>query len=236
MCRNVDSECRQRSARNAVVTDLIRARPEHLTRKLNKASMNWLKRLDDRKRYVIGGVSLAAGTFVVIVGLIIAVYYGNDDFVSADSLGSVPRWIPVLVGQIIAVTGSQMLILGAFFTWVTGKPMTWARAGFATFLTWYQLILYYGIIPNEWLTLTQGPLGWTSQKIFFTIPKALVLNNEVEISYAVVKDAVSGGYHMVVLGLGIVIAYYIQGFGKGEPTAPAEVSSPYGRPLSKAKK
>lgn len=196
--------------------------------------MNWV--YDQRKRNLYGSAGMVVGLVVTTIGLFVAVYFGNESLVADSQLGNVARWVPVTIGQIIAVGGSQFLILGAFLVWVTGKPMTWARAGVATFLTWYQLILYYGIIPSEWLNLTQGPLGWTSQKIFLTIPPALVLNNDIEISFAALKDMISGGYHAVVLGLGILIAYKIQGFGQGEPSAPAEVESPYGRPLAKADK
>ena len=196
--------------------------------------MNWI--YDQSKRNRIGSIAMVLGLFVAVVGLFVAVYFGNEDFVSKQTLGSTPRWIPVTLGQIVAVGASQLIVGGAFLVWVTGQPMSWARAGFATFLTWFELILVYGIIPSEWLNLTQGPLGWTDQKIFFTIPKWLLLNNEVEISFSVLKDAISGGYHMVVLGLGIGFAYKIQGFGKGEPPAAPDVSSPYGRPLAKATK
>ncbi len=198
--------------------------------------MNWV--YDQTKRNRIGTAAMVFGLFTVVVGLVIAVAFGNEAIVTPDFLRdsflNMPRWLPVTFGQITAVAGSQFVTLGAFLVWVTGRPMTWTRAGFATFLTWYQLILFYGIIPSEWLNLTQGPLGWTSQKIFFTVPPWLVLNNDVEISFAVLKDAISGGYHAVVLGLGILVAYKIQGFGLGAPQPKPEIASPYGRPLSKA--
>lgn len=196
--------------------------------------MNWI--YDESKRNRIGSAAMVLGFIVAFVGLFVAVYFGSEGFVSKESLNNVSRWIPVTVGQLIAVGASQLIVGGAFLVWVTGKPMSWARAGFATFLTWFELILVYGIIPSEWLNLTQGPLGWTDQKVFLTVPKWLLLNNDVEISFSVLKDAISGGYHMVVLGLGIVFAYKIQGFGKGEPAAAPDVASPYGRPLTKATK
>ncbi len=200
--------------------------------------MNWV--YDQNRRNRIGTAAMVFGLFTTVVGLVIAVAFGNENIVSdgflRDSFLNMPRWIPVTFGQLTAVAGSQFIIGGAFLVWVTGKEMTWTRAGVATFLTWYQLVLFYGIIPSEWLNLTQGPLGWTSQKVFLTVPKFLILNNEVEISFAVLKDAISGGYLTGTLAAGIVLAAKIQGFGKGQPSAPVEVDSPYGRPLSKATK
>ncbi|MDH3194315.1 MAG: hypothetical protein OEM40_08365, partial [Acidimicrobiia bacterium] len=104
--------------------------------------MNWV--YDQTKRNRVGTAAMVFGLFTVVVGLVIAVAFGNETIVSPeflrDSFLNMPRWLPVTFGQITAVAGSQFVILGAFLVWVTGRPMTWTRAGFATFLTWYQLI------------------------------------------------------------------------------------------------
>ena len=89
-------------------------------------------------------------------------------------------------------------------------------------------------MPSEWLNLTQGPLEFTSQRIAFTIPKWLVLGNQVDVSLTAVKDAVSGVYNTVMLGAAIVFAYKLQDWGKPKPGAAAEEKkSVYGRPLVK---
>ncbi len=153
-------------------------------------------------------------------------------------LGNIPRhWLSVTFGQIVATAGSQFIVAGALMAWVIGKTMTWARAGITAFIAWFELVLYFGIIPSEWLNLAQGPLAWTSQKQFVVIPESLswiVLNNEVAVSMAALKDAISGGYHMVALGAAILFAYKIQDFGKQDMVATPEAKlSPYGRPLTK---
>ena len=137
-------------------------------------------------------------------------------------------------GQLIATVGSQLAIAGALLLWVANQKMTWARAGFAALLTWIEFVIIFGIVPSEWLNLSQGPLEMTRQRIAFTIPEWLVLGNEVSISWAAVKDAISGTYNLVVLGAAIYFAYRLQGWGKDKPkAAEVEESSVYGRPLIK---
>jgi hypothetical protein len=62
-----------------------------------------------------------------------------------------------------------------------------------------------------------------------------VLGNQVEISYAVIKDSISMGYHIVMLGAGAVFGLQLQRMGRGAPVRAekAQPRSPYGRPLMK---
>lgn len=210
--------------------------------------MNRLAQLDESKRRVSGFALVSIGTVAVALGILWAHYalFPNTEFVDGVEsdvvvdtfLGDIPRhWASVTLGQLVAVAGSQMIVAGVLFLFVIGKPMTWARAGFTAFVTWFEFVMYFGIIPSEWLNLAQGPLAWTTQKEFVSLPDSLsflLLNNDVSVSLAALKDAVSGGYHMVTLGAAILFAYKIQDFGKGEATPePAAKVSPYGRPLTK---
>ena len=97
--------------------------------------------------------------------------------------------------------------------------MTWARATFVAWLVWIEFVLIFGMVPSEWLNLSQTDLDWSPQKIFVTLPAWLVLGNEVSISYAALKDIVSIGYHNVVLVGAIIFAYRIQGIGKPRKVA-----------------
>ena len=61
-----------------------------------------------------------------------------------------------------------------------------------------------------------------------------VLGNQVDISFAVIKDAVSGAYNTIMLGAAIFFAYKIQDWGKPKQVKPGEEKeSVYGRPLVK---
>jgi hypothetical protein len=194
-----------------------------------------LRGLSNHQKTVVGISLLAIGLLVLIVGVIVAHYANFPDGEQVDYFGWIPRgWIPVTIGQIIAFTGSQIMLLGAAIGFVLERKMTWARASFTAFIVWIELVLLLGTVPSEWLNLTQGPLEWTEQRIAFTIPPWLVLNNEIAISYAFIKDFVSINYNMAVLTVMIIFAYKIQDWSKPlpEPTE-EEFVSPYGRPLVK---
>jgi len=170
-----------------------------------------------------------------VLGVGIGIFWAHFAFLAEPSPVAWTNWIPrhwfsVAFGQLNAVAASQLIVLGALMMWVINKPLTWARAGFLTLLTWFELVLFFGIIPSEWLTLAQGPLQWTRQNVFLTIPGRGV---DIEITGTVLKDAISGGYHTVVLGAAIVFAYKIQDFGKQPKKSSADVVSPYGRALTK---
>lgn len=206
--------------------------------------MKRLSELDQKQRTRLGAAALMVGTLMLAVGVVIAHYAafpetelidGVGVAVQVDYLGWIPRgWQWVTLGQIIGFGGSQLMVIGALFLWFVGRKLTWARATFGAFIAWIQLVLYFGVVPSEWLNLTQGPLEFTSQRIAFTIPKWLVLGNEVDVSLTAVKDAVSGVYNTAMLGAAIVFAYKLQDWGKPKTGAAAEEKkSVYGRPLVK---
>ena len=118
--------------------------------------------------------------------------------------------------------------------WVLNQKMTWARATIAAMIAWVALVFFFGMVPSEWLNFAQTDLEWGNDT-FLVIPPILVLGNDVEISYAVIKDSISMGYHLVLLGLAPVLAIQMQKIKEGRPASAAAVEpkSPYGRPLVK---
>ncbi len=206
--------------------------------------MNRLSELNQKQRSQLGVAALVIGTLTLAVGVVVAHYaaFPETEFidgvevpVQVDYLGWIPRgWQWVTLGQIIGFVGSQLMVIGALFLWFVGRKLTWARATFGAFIAWIELVLYFGVVPSEWLNLTQGPLEFTDQRIAFTIPEWLVLGNQVDVSLSAVKDAISGTYNLIVLGVAIVFAYRIQDWGKARPEVEAEEKqSVYGRPLVK---
>lgn len=197
--------------------------------------MHVLADMPDDRRRLLGTAFLSLG----VLGVGFGVLWAHFAFLAEPSPVTWTNWIPrhwfsVAFGQLNAVAASQLIVLGALMVWVINKPLTWARAGFLTLITWFELVLFFGIIPSEWLTLAQGPLQWTRQNVFLTIPENLLpTGSSIEVTGYVLKDAVSGGYHTVMLGAAIVFAYKIQDFGKKPKKSSADVVSPYGRVLTK---
>ncbi len=192
-------------------------------------------------RYRLAGIAaMVAGSLVGIGGALIAHFTGLSEF---DDLGrelypAIPRgWLFVVIGQVISLGGVLLLLAGVAVAYLYGRPMTWARAAVGASLFVSMMMILFGIVPNEWLTLTQSVWEWTPQKIAVTIPAWLVLNNDVSISYAAIKDIVSGTYVVVALGAIAVTMYQWQERQKAAATAPPpQPVSRYGRPVTKVER
>jgi hypothetical protein len=201
-------------------------------------------RVSDRLRKRLGIAGLVAGSLLVAGGIAIAHVTGLPvrDSVGREIFPHIPRclwfetdpaacWVLPAVGQSIAFVGSQIALAGIVIGWIFDRPLTWALATLAAFLVTLEMIIIFGIVPNEMLAVAQGPLEWTDQKIAFTIPPWLVLNNDVSISYGVITDMIVAGYTTTMLIVIIVGAYQLQEWNKrrGQPKPPT--TSLYGRPV-----
>lgn len=201
--------------------------------------------LSDRRRKSIGWAMLGVGTLLLAV----AVWWihfssfpqteivdGVEVDVVLSSFDWVPRgWYWKALGYVAAFAASQLMLGGAALIWVLNQRMTWSRAMFAAFLAWFELLLLFGIVPSEWLNLAQTDLDWSSQRVALTIPPALILGNEVDISWAVVKDLISTGWHLVMIPAVAIFALQVQRMYDGRPASAEkpETKSPYGRTLVK---
>lgn len=193
--------------------------------------------LDQRKYFIFGIGATAAGLLTCVAGFMFAHFTGLNEF---DELGreiypSIPRgWGWELIGQVVSVGGALLVIAGLALAFLYRREMTWARASLGALLFTALMIIFFGIIPNQWLNLAQGPWEWTSAKVAVTLPKWLVLNNEVSISYAAIKDAIVGGYVLVLTGAIAVTMYQWQEREKKRAAAPPpEPVSVYGRPVTR---
>ena len=64
-----------------------------------------------------------------------------------DYFNWIPRgWLPQTIGQLIAFSASQLLLLGLVLIVWNDKELTWAKATYFAFLTWIEmsilLVLY----------------------------------------------------------------------------------------------
>ncbi|MEX1044123.1 MAG: hypothetical protein WD020_05745 [Acidimicrobiia bacterium] len=209
-----------------------------------------LAELTDSQRLKAGTALLGLGTLLMGLAVVWVHFAGLpiNEFVGGDFVplvvepaffNDIPRgWFPKSLGYLAAFGASQMMVLGGFFLWVLNKPMTWARASIAATLTWMEMVILFAIVPSEWLNLSQTDLNWSPQKVAVTIPSWLILGNDVDISFAALKDAISAGYNTGLLVAAPVFAIMLQKMKEGRP--PSAVSeapkSPYGRTLKKGER
>jgi hypothetical protein len=206
-----------------------------------------LGELSDARRRAIGGSLLIFGLLGLVLG-VIWIHWSSfpqtelvDGVETPDVLDTL-NWFPrgtiwKGIGYLIVLGATTMALVGATFLWVLNQKMTWARATAAALIAWLALVFFFGMVPSEWLNYAQTDLDWSSQRVALAIPPFLVLGNTVELSWAVVKDSISMGYHIVMLGVAAVLALQIQKIKEGRPAsaAPVEKTSPYGRPLVKGR-
>ena len=204
-----------------------------------------LGELSDTRRKRIGGGLLFLGLLGLVLGVIwihwssipqSELVGGQEQPVVVDYLNWWPRGVIWKgLGYLVVLGATTMALVGATFLWVLNQRMTWARATVAALLAWLTLVFFFGIVPSEWLNYAQTDLNWSSQRVAVAIPSFLVLGNTVELSWAMVKDSISMGYHLVMLGAAAVFALQIQKIKEGRPAGaePVEKRSPYGRPLVK---
>ncbi|HXV71995.1 MAG TPA: hypothetical protein VEB69_11410 [Acidimicrobiia bacterium] len=202
-----------------------------------------LGELSDSRRRMIGGGLLIAGLLGLVLGFIwihwsslpeTEMVNGVEMPVVVDYLNWWPRGtIWKGLGYLVVLGATTMVLLGATFLWVLNQRMTWARATVAAMITFTALVFFFGMVPSEWLNFAQTDLDWSSQRVAVTIPPVLVLGNEINISYAVIKDSIQMAYSLGLLGVAAVLAIQIQKIKEGRPagSAPVEKKSPYGRPL-----
>ena len=187
------------------------------------------------------GTKLAAGLTAIAIGAVVtiaaSVFVHAAESPTTDAVGNelysfVPRgWFPATVGQLIAIGGVFLILGGATLAFVYGRPFTWARAAIGAWLFTAMAVVVFGVIPNQWVALAQASLEWTPQKVFVTIPPALVLGNEVSISYATLQQMIIGGYPVVMLGLiAIVMVQWQKRTRAVKKPRPTPVSA-FGRPM-----
>jgi hypothetical protein len=203
-----------------------------------------LGEMTDRQRIRIGSALLVIGTLLMVVAVILVHIYGRpaEQVPTVEPFMSMFTEVPIEahkwfkgIGYLLVFAASQLMLAGTALIWVLNQRMTWARAAFAAFITWIEMVVIFGIVPSEWLNFSQTDLDWSFQRAWFVIPPFLVLGNEVTFSYGALKDAVSGTYNLIMLVAGGVFAWQVQSIGKPRPAAAAKEApvSPYGRPLVK---
>lgn len=187
------------------------------------------------RKYLIAGIVLIAIGLIVAIGGSVLVHMTEAPDV--DDLGgsvypNVPRgWVLVTIAQMIALGGVLMVMAGITLGWIWERPLTWARAMLGALLFTGLMFIIFAIIPNQFLTITQATLEWTPTKVFVTVPAAVVMNNDVAISYATLKDMIAAGY-VTTMAIGIpVFMYWWQGREERAKAPKPTPVSKYGRPM-----
>jgi hypothetical protein len=190
--------------------------------------------VNERTRAIIGVGAVLVGLVTTILGSVVAhmAEAPEVDEFGQELYSLVPRnWVLVVGAQSVALGGVLLVLAGLTFGFIYKRKLTWARAMLGALVFTGLMTILFAIVPNQMLTVFQATLDWTPSKIFLTIPAVVVMNNEVEISYATLKDMIVAGYATTMMIVIPVAMYQIQERAKkADQPKPTPVSS-YGRPL-----
>ena len=190
--------------------------------------------MNERTRGIIGVGAVLVGLIVTVVGSVVVhmAEAPETDELGQELYSLVPRsWVLATAAQSVALGGVLLILAGLTFGFIYKRKLTWARAMLGALLFSGLMTILFAIIPNQMLTLFQATLDWTPARIFLTIPAVLVMNNEVEISYATLKDMIVAGYVTTLVIIIPIVMYQMQERAKrADQPKPTPVSS-YGRPL-----
>jgi hypothetical protein len=201
--------------------------------------------VSEAQRQRIGVVAFGVGTALFIGGVVAAHFVGlpATNNVGQEIYPHIPRcfwfetaqpcWVLKTSTQLTALLGSQIAMGAVVFGWLWQRPLTWARATVGAFLFTLEMLILLGIVPNQWLSIAQGTLAWTEQRVLFTVPSWLVLNNDIDLTYGVLKDLITAGWSTTVLVAVAVGAYQMQERAKKAGQPKPQVLSRYGRPVVK---
>jgi hypothetical protein len=189
------------------------------------------------RKQLIAGLGLVVLGIVVAVGAAFLVHTSEAEKFNEfgqEMFAGFPRgWQYALAAQIVSLGGVLIAMAGVTIAFVYGRSLTWARAMLGALLFAGLMFILFAVIPNQMLTIFQATLEWTPQKTFVTIPPFLVLNNDVSLSYATLKDMIVAGYVTTLL-IAIPVAMYqwqVQTKKRREAGPKPTPVSRYGRPM-----
>lgn len=122
-----------------------------------------------------------------------------------------------------------------------GTPLTWGEGFLAGTFMFALMLMFYGVVPNQWLQWAGNELGWRSDSIGVPTPFGRLWphgltffgRGRVTITAQAVGDAVAAGFYVVFFVAQIVGWLWWQKRGKKTAPPPAIEMSAFGRPLVK---
>ncbi len=120
-----------------------------------------------------------------------------------------------------------------------GTPLTWGEAFVAGTFMFALMLMFYGVVPNQWLQWAGNELGWRSDSIGVPTPfgrlwpEGLTFfgRGRVTITASAIGDIVAASFYIIFFVLQIVGWLWWQKRGKKTAPPPAIELSAFGRPL-----
>lgn len=120
-----------------------------------------------------------------------------------------------------------------------GTPLTWGEGFLAGTFMFALMLMFYGVVPNQWLQWAGNELGWRSDSIGVPTPFGRLWPNgltffgrgRITITAAAIGDIIAASFYIIFFVLQIVGWLWWQKRGKKTAPPPAIELSAFGRPL-----
>jgi hypothetical protein len=114
-----------------------------------------------------------------------------------------------------------------------GRLLTWGEAMAASVFAFTLMMLWYGIVPHQWITLADTEWKWRTDRIVFGPGNLLKPGNIIPftITYQAVRDLVV----LAIYGAGLTlhVFHWVSWQNRSKPKAEVVPASQYGRPLAR---
>ena len=175
---------------------------------------------------MIGLTGIGVGLLLLLLGVLMAHFTGlsGTNGAGQEIYPHVPRclpfedggscWVLPTTGQLIGLLGSQILLVSILYGWVLRSPLTRGNAAVGALVVTVEMIIIFGVVPNQWLSLARGTFRWTG----------------------LAKDVAVGAYYALMIGvIGVGVGKLQTRTTQQLATAPAK-SSHFGRILVKGER
>lgn len=114
-----------------------------------------------------------------------------------------------------------------------GRLLTWGEAMAAAIFVFTLGMLWYGVIPHQWITLADTEWKWRSDRIFFG-PFDLFEPGRFlpfTVTYVVLRDFIT----LAIYGAGLTlhVFHWVHWQNRAKPKAAVVPTTAYGRPLAR---
>jgi hypothetical protein len=112
-----------------------------------------------------------------------------------------------------------------------GQPLSWGEAMAASVFAFLLMMMWYGVVPHQWITLADTEWGWRADRIFFGPGDLFEPNRFIpfQVTYVVLRDFIV----LAIYGAGLTlhVFHWSHWQKRGQATTEVVPTTAYGRPL-----
>jgi hypothetical protein len=111
-----------------------------------------------------------------------------------------------------------------------GRPLTWGEAMAAAVFAFILMMMWYGIVPHQWITLADTEWKWRPDRIVAG-PGEIVTKLPFTVTYVVLRDLIV----LAIYGAGLTlhVFHWMHWQNRSKAKAAVVPTTAYGRPLAR---